>query len=103
MRRGYKAEIEALDMDDLHLIKNWTDATMKVRRDENKIALWVVSDDMINYGAFRIDQHGKAVDIACAVLQNKAKHLTNSNLEIKVYQHNFRESEVQDMLDLWEG
>lgn len=102
MKRGYKAEIKAMALDDLRLIQRWANEAIEGRLNENRVPLWVVSDDMINYGAFPIDQHDKAVDVACSVLKSRAAKLKNSDLEIKIFKHNFRESEVQDMLELWE-
>jgi hypothetical protein len=95
-----KEYLEGLDYGQLQTARELADWMIKRKDEEARITLWVVTDEAINYAAFPEDKYDDAVDRMCAEIKKRAKEHPKSSLEFFLTRNKFRESEVQEMLEL---
>ena len=92
--------LSGLDYDQLAHAKREIERLIKQKDEESKVELWVVSDDMMNHGAFFIDDYYDAVEFMCRAIKQDAKNRPGGRLNFELRKLKFRESEVADMLGL---
>lgn len=92
--------LEGLDYDQLRTTRDLADQMIKRKDEEGRIALWIVTDEAINYAAFPEDKYDDAVGRMCAEIKKRAIKFPKSSLEFSLVRRKIRESEVQEMLEL---
>lgn len=95
-----------LDYDQLKFAKKCIEETIQKKEDEVKVGLWVISDDMINHGAFLESDYDRAVSFLKYVIDDTNRPDDNRQVyhldKVKYFK-----DEVKDMLALagndWES
>ena len=92
--------LNGLDYDQLKFARNQADIRIKQKEAEEKVALFVISDDMLNYAVFSADQYDSGVDRLCEVIKDFAKRNPGEDVEFKMNKRRFMGSEAEEMLKL---
>lgn len=89
-----------LDYEQLRNARKIAGSLINKKDNENKVTLWMISDDYVNYAAFVTDDYEKAVLRLCDEIKNAAKEAPNDPIELTLRTILVRESEVAVYLKL---
>lgn len=90
--------LSILDHDQLVRARELAEELIKRKDAEQRVSLWVVSNDCMNVAAFPSEDYGKAVARAHRLLDEEATR--GHGIVVQVESERYRESEVAGMLAL---
>lgn len=94
--------LKQLNYEQLRTAKDLAEEMIKAKEAEEKVPLWVVRDDALNYAAFREEQYAQAVERLCIEIKKESQHLPGYPLRFELVKRRFRCGEVAEMLALAE-
>lgn len=92
--------LRGLDYDQLKVAKEQIDRLIKQKESEQKVALFVIHNEDMNYAAFRVDQYAEGVDDLCKEIRKFVARHPGADVNFTMQKHWFRPHEVDDMLAL---
>lgn len=95
-----KEFLSKLDYSQLAFAKaRCTELMEKIEREE-KVPLWIVSDEDINWGFFEKDQYKEAVECLCKQIMKTYNIYGEEDVQYNIQLRYFKESEVKELLKL---
>ena len=98
-----RESINKLNYSDLCRVRGWVKEAIIRKLDEEKVSVWMVCDEDLNYACYPIDQHGKAVEKMAELALKHAESEKDMPITLMVQERKIEESELQDFYALNES
>ena len=95
--------VDSLSPGSLKHLKQLVEFKLKKLQEEEKISLWVISDDCLNYAAYNYDDFDLAVDEYILIIKGKRDKYGADDISINLNERLIYKSEVDSYLAIESG
>ena len=91
--------LRGLDIDQLRFARDEASRLIEEKLKQEKVPVWVVADDYLNYAAFELGRHSEAVDRLVAEIKAYAEKNPGQPVKLWLIKSYFFQDEAEQILN----